>query len=242
MTRALLDDLTLTTIGGTFGVQVEHQDLAEPLGPELRQTLAAALAVHKVLVFRDQHLTPDELVAFGRQLGTLTAAHPVLPPLDADHPEILEIDATRSRSDPLYRDEYENDTWHTDLSFMPDPPLGSVLSAVVVPPRGGDTAFADLQDAYESLSAPLRRLLDGLDAEHDGRAEFGRFLAERPDGARWNGERFSILTPARHPIVRAHPVTARPGLFVNPTFTTWILGLSAAESRTLLAHLSAAPT
>ena len=100
-----------------------------PRAAELRELLAE----HKVLVVPEQHLSPDELVAAGRLFGTLTLAHPVMPPIDAEHPEVLEIDATRSRTDPRYRDEWENDTWHTDVSFMPDPPLGSLLSGVVDP-------------------------------------------------------------------------------------------------------------
>lgn len=226
--------LTLTPLAGTFAAELLDLDLRVPLEPSLADELRSALAHHKVLVARGQHLSPDQLVALGRTLGELTAAHPVLPPLDDVHPEVLEIDATRSRSDARYRDEWENDTWHTDVSFMPDPPLGSILSGVVIPPSGGDTAFADLQAAYDALSTPMRTLVDGLTAEHDGRAEFGRFLADRPEGGTWAGRRFSVLEPVTHPVVRAHPVTCRPGLFVNPTFTTRILELARRESRALL--------
>jgi taurine dioxygenase len=220
-------------IGGRFAAELRDADL-RAVDDDDAPALHAALARHKVLVARGQHLSPDELVALGRRLGPLTPAHPVLPPLDAEHPELLEIDATRSRHDPRYRDEWENDTWHTDLSFVPDPPLGSILSGVVIPERGGDTAFADLQAAYDSLSAPLQRLVADLDAEHDGRAEFAAFLADRPEGGTWAGRRFTALEPVRHPVVRAHPVTARPGLFVNPTFTSRLIGVSRAESRALL--------
>lgn len=229
---------TAAPLGGTFAAELVDADLTCPLSAEDARALERLLAEHKVLVARRQHLIPDQLVALGRSLGPLTAAHPVLPPLDDEHPEVLEIDTTRSRQDPRYRDEYENDTWHTDVSFMRNPPLGSILSAVVIPGRGGDTAFADLQAAYDTLSAPMRRYLADLDAEHDGRAEFARFLADRPEGGTWDGRRFSVLEPIRHPIVRAHPVTTRPGLFVNPTFTTRILGIPRAESRALLAFLA----
>jgi taurine dioxygenase len=223
-------------VGGHLGAELRGADL-RAVDDDAAAALHGALARHKVLFARGQHLTPTELVALGRRLGPLTAAHPVLPPLDAEHPEVLEIDATRSRQDPRYRDEWENDTWHTDVSFLPDPPLGSILSGVVIPERGGDTAFADLQAAYDSLSAPVRRLVDELDAEHDGRAEFAAFLADHPEGGTWAGRRFTVLEPVRHPVVRAHPVTARPGLFVNPTFTTRLLGVSRAESQALLEML-----
>ena len=224
-----------TPLGDAFAVRLEGLALrgigaGSPLAAELRELLAE----HKVLVVSEQHLSPDELVAAGRLFGTLTAAHPVMPPIDAEHPEVLEIDATRSRTDPRYRDEWENDTWHTDVSFMPDPPLGSLLSGVVVPPGGGDTAFADLQAAYDALSAPVRARLDGLEAEHDGAAEFAAHLRDRPEGGSWSGRRFTVLRPVVHPVVRVHPVTGRRGLFVNPTFTTRVLGVSHAESDALL--------
>ena len=231
----MLRTYELTRLGGAFAARVDGLDL-RAVAAESDQTgeLRRALADHKVLVFPDQHLSPDELVAAGRLFGELTLAHPVMPPIDADHPEVLEIDATRSRTDPRYRDEWENDTWHTDVTFMPDPPLGSLLSGVVIPQVGGDTAFADLQAAYDSLSAPVRTLLDRLHAEHDGRAEFAEHLRERPDAGTWSGRRFTVLEPVDHPVVRVHPETGRRGLFVNPTFTTAIKELRRPESDAVL--------
>lgn len=229
--------LTLTPLGSSIGSRVEGVHLADDLDDATVAALRAALVDRKVLVLPDQHLRPSELRAAGRRLGRLTDAHPVLPAIDADHPEVLEIDATRSRQDARYRDEWENDTWHTDVSFMPDPPLGSLLSGVVIPPVGGDTAWVDLQAAYDALSTPLRRLVDELEAVHDGRHEFAAFLRDDPDGGRWNGRRFTTLEPVRHPVVRVHPETGRRGLFVNPTFTTGLVGLSRQEGGDLLALL-----
>ena len=224
----------VTTLGGTFVARLDGVELRS-VAPNSQDAanLRRLLAEHKVLVLPAQHLSPDELVSAGHLFGQLTLAHPVMPPLDAEHPEVLEIDATRSRRDPRYRDEWENDTWHTDVSFMPDPPLGSLLSGIVTP-AGGDTAFADLQGAYDALSAPLRALVDGLQAEHDGSAEFASHLRDRPEGGVWSGRRFTVLEPVVHPVVRVHPVTGRRGLFVNPTFTTRLLGVSRHESDSLL--------
>ena len=227
--------LALTRLGGAFSARADGLELRAVVpGSGDAAELRRALGEHKVLVFPGQHLSPDELIRAGRLFGELTLAHPVMPPIDADHPEVLEIDATRSRTDPRYRDEWENDTWHTDVSFMPDPPLGSLLAGVVIPSVGGDTAFADLQAAYDALSAPVQALLDGLYAEHDGSSEFAEHLRERPEGGVWSGRRFTVLEPVGHPVVRVHPETGRRGLFVNPTFTTRILGVSRAESDALL--------
>jgi alpha-ketoglutarate-dependent taurine dioxygenase len=226
--------LTLRALTASIGTEVSGLDLRDELTDAVVDQLRATLIERKVLVLRAQHLSPDDLIRAGQAFGELTAAHPVLPPIDAEHPEVLEIDATRSRADARYRDEWENDTWHTDVSFMPDPPLGSVLSGVVIPAVGGDTAFIDMQAAYDSLSAPIRALVDGLDAEHDGRAEFAGFLRDNPDGGTWGGARFTVLEPVVHPVVRTHPESGRRGLFVNPTFTTRILGVTRRESEALL--------
>ena len=147
------DLLEQSTLTASIGSEVHGVDLAKALDDATVDGLRALLVERKVLVLRGQHLTPDELRRAGRLFGDLTAAHPVLPPLDPEHHEVLEIDATRSRTDPAYRDEYEQDTWHTDVSFMPDPPLGSLLLGVVIPPAGGDTAFADLHAAYHLIGS-----------------------------------------------------------------------------------------
>src|SRR5262245_61780827 len=101
----------VTTLNGSFAARLDDVEL-RAVAPNTREaaSLRGLLAEHKVLVLPDQHLSPDELVSAGRLFGELTLAHPVMPPLDAAHPEVLEIDATRSRSDPRYRDEWENDT------------------------------------------------------------------------------------------------------------------------------------
>ena len=199
--------LTITPLGAGFAARVDDVRLsdAEHVAADLRH----ALATHKVLVFPSQHLTPDELVRAGRLFGPLTPAHPVLPPLDADHPEVLEIDATRSRTDERYQDEWENDTWHTDVSFMPDPPLGSLLHGVVIPPVGGDTAFADLQGAYDALSRPLRDLVDGLGGD-PRRAHRVRRLPARPSRRRAVDRRALHGPGARHPSRGAGAPRDRP--------------------------------
>ncbi len=194
------------------------------------------LVDRKVVVVPAAFLDPAELVAFARNFGELTVAHPVMPGLD-EYPEVLEIDATKSREDPRYRDEYENDTWHADVTFMERPPLGSMLSAVVIPPAGGDTVFADMEAAYASLSPSFRAFVDGLNAVHDGRTEFASFLRTNPDGGTWEGKRFTTLEPVVHPLVRTHPESGRRSLFVNPTFTSHVAGLTRHESDALLAFL-----
>jgi alpha-ketoglutarate-dependent taurine dioxygenase len=198
-------------------------------------SLRGALVAHKVLFVPGQQLDPDSHVALGRALGEVTASHPVVPGADERHPEIYELDS---------RDGGTSDVWHTDVTFMSRPPMGSILRAVRLPALGGATTWVDLEQAYESLSPGLRALADSLEAMHDGTREFGEYLATRRDGEgnTWDGERVRHLAAVRHPVVRVHPDTGARSLFVNPGFTTRIADVSDAESRGLLdiffAHLT----
>lgn len=233
MATRIASSLDVTRLSATIGGVVHGVDVSRPLEPETVAAVRQALVEHKVVFFPGQPVEPGRLVALGQAFGELTLAHPVMPGLDG-HPEVLEVDATRSRADPRYRDEYENDTWHADVTFMPTPPLGSLLAAKVVPAAGGDTVFADQQAAYLGLSAPMRTLVDGLRAVHHGGSSFARFLRTNPDGGVWDGRRFTELEPVEHPVVRTHPESGRRGLFVNPTFTSHIVGVSRRESDALL--------
>lgn len=227
--------LTLTPLTGTLGAEVSGIDLRRPLDAPAIGAIRTALLHHRVLFFRDQLLSPQELVRFGRHFGALTPAHPVVPSLDG-HPEVLAVDSAQVPARIRARDRAAGDAkWHTDVTFSATPPLGSLLNAHTVPPRGGDTLWSDLVDAYASLSAPLRALLTQLEAVHDGRQVFGYFARdESGSGAR---ERLQQLAPVRHPVVRRHPETDELGLFVNPTFTSHIVGLTPRESAALLGLL-----
>jgi alpha-ketoglutarate-dependent taurine dioxygenase len=209
----------------TIGARVHGIDLARATDDQVRE-LRAALAEYKVLFFSDQHdLHPDSQIALGRRLGEVTESHPVVPGVDENHPEIYELDSNTGGF---------ADIWHTDVTFVRRPPLGSVLRAVVLPPTGGDTQWADLELAYDSLSEPVRRLADQLTAVHDGNREWGYYLAQRQERTKWEGEEFKALVPIEHPVVRVHPETGRRSLFVNPGFVSHIAGVSDAESRYLL--------
>jgi taurine dioxygenase len=209
-------------------------DLATASAEQL-VAVRAALVDRKVLFFRDQRLDDDGQVGLGRRIGELTASHPVVGGVDAAHPEVYALDSA---------DNGFADVWHTDVTFMRRPPLGSILRAVTLPPSGGDTNWADAQLAYDSLHPAVRRLVDGLTAVHDGTREFGYYLAQRRGGQgnEWDGEVVTRLDPVEHPVIRVHPETGRKGIFVNPGFTSHIVGVSEFESRAILdllyAHLT----
>ncbi len=223
---ATLVDLTLEPLGPHFGAVVHGLDLATASDAEIA-ALRAALVDRKVLFVRDQRLDDDGQVDLGRRIGELTASHPVVGGVDAAHPEVYALDST---------DNGFADVWHTDVTFMRRPPLGSILRAVILPPAGGDTNWADSQLAYDSLTPAVQRLVDGLTAVHDGTREFGYYLAQRRGGQgnEWDGEIVTRLDPVEHPVVRVHPETGRKGIFVNPGFTSHIAGVSEFESRAIL--------
>jgi len=228
--------LAVRPLSGTIGAEIRGVDLRGALDPDAVAGLRALWLRYKVVFFPDQHLDPAEQVAFARRFGDLTRAHPVVPGPLADHPEVLVLDSRRMRAATAYaatRQRSRDEGWHTDVTFMPTPPTGSVLVGRVVPEAGGDTLWADTQAAYERLDDHLRGLVDGLRAVHDGRRTFGGFL-DAGHTVEWDGETHDTLVPVEHPVVRTHPETGRRSLFVNPQFTSHIVGLPPRDGAALL--------
>jgi len=207
----------------TIGAEIFGADLGQELGNQQFQEIHDALMENLVIFFREQTLTPEQHKAFGRRFGKLHV-HPAAPGLLKGHPEILVIkaDATSKR--------VAGEEWHSDVSCDPEPPMGSILYMHEVPANGGgDTLFASMYAAYEALSAPMKRFLEGMTAIHDGEHVFrGRY------GINDQGKQFPR---AEHPVIRSHPVTGRKGLFVNRGFTIRIPQLKRSESNALLEML-----
>jgi alpha-ketoglutarate-dependent taurine dioxygenase len=237
MTTATSVQLDIAPLSGTIGAEIRNVDLHRPLDPETQGAIRQALLDYKVIFFPGQHLRPEEHKDFASHFGEITVAHPVIPGLE-EHREVFEIDYTKARNLVGGRgSQYnEREKWHTDVTFVETPPLGSILNAIVIPAAGGDTLWADTQAAYEGLSAPLRALVDGLTAVHDGTRSFGKLLQTVGKGE-WDGESFTELVQVEHPVVRTHPETGRRNLFVNPGFTIRIKELTVRESDALLQYL-----
>ena len=220
-TMSALDIRPLTPAIGAeiFGVDLGAPDVANHI-PAIR----AALLTHKVIFFRDQHISAAQHIAFARHFGDLEI-HPATPK-DQANPEILRIaHGPDSRG--------TENAWHSDVTWRERPSLGSVLRAIEVPPVGGDTLFADMHLAFLSLSPELQRIARGLNAVHDIARVFAGRLGKTADDLR------AKYPPQTHPVVRTHPETGAPTLYVNTAFTSHIEGLSASESAALLAHLYA---
>jgi taurine dioxygenase len=229
-TAAAANGLDLRPTSGHIGAEIHGLDLAQPLAEETITALRQALLRWKVLFFRDQKLTRAQHVAFGRRFGELTPAHPTLPAAFPEHPEILLLDSEQAQA--LGGTEIAS-LWHTDVTFVPNPPMGALLHGVVIPPYGGDTQWLNLAVAYERLSEPVQRMIDGLHAVHTNRIN-----VKRGELASEYEQRFrSRPLRAVHPVVRVHPETGEKILFVNPNFTDHVVELSRQESRHLLAML-----
>jgi len=230
--------LDVEWLSGSIGAVIRGLDLRDLD----ERTVAAVRAVwleRKVVFFPGQHLDPDAHLAFAAYFGTPTEGHPVIPGI-AGYPNIFEIDYTKARE--LYATYGDVTTrrqginWHTDVTFVKRPPLGSILNAKVIPPSGGDTMWSDQGAALRDLSPSLQDYLSTLHAVHDGRDTFKNAL-EQFGAAKWEGQQFEELEPVTHPVVRTHPETGEKVLFVNPGFTSHIVELDRPESDVLLNFL-----
>jgi taurine dioxygenase len=207
----------------TIGAEIFGVDLSRELGNQQFQEIHDALMDNLVVFFRDQTLTAEQHKDFGRRFGRLHV-HPAAPGLLEGHPEILVVKANEKSK------HVAGEEWHSDVSCEDEPPMGSILHLHEVPADGGgDTLFASMYAAFEALSAPMQRLLEGMTAIHDGERVFrGRYGVD---------DRGREFPRAEHPMVRTHPVTGRKALFVNRWFTARIPQLKPQESSALLEML-----
>jgi taurine dioxygenase len=223
--------LEVTPVTRSFGAIVSGVDLSQDLAESAVARLSELLVERKVLFFRNQPITPQAQRDFAARFGTLHV-HPIYPVLP-DLPEILLLDNDESFLP-------DNDNWHTDVTFSKSPPLAGILAAKRIPPVGGDTLWSDCTAAYEALSEPLRRLLDGLTAQHSVAKSFPPERWQNDPAFKERYERaVAKHPPVDHPVVRTHPVSRRKGLFVNEGFTTHINGIKPRESEALLKFLFA---
>jgi alpha-ketoglutarate-dependent taurine dioxygenase len=233
-------DLEVTPLSGSIGASIRGVDLRN-VDDETIAEIRRIWLHRKVVFFPGQHLDEAAHQTFAARFGELTEGHPVIPSVEG-FPNVFEIDYSKARE--LYAtygtvaSKTQGLGWHTDVTFMPRPPAGSILRAVVVPAAGGDTAFSNQQAAFEALSPVLQEFLSTLHAVHDGRAQFKAAL-EHVGSGRWEGEEVPEIEPVVHPVVRTHPETGAKVLFVNPGFTSHIVELTRLESDALLSYLYA---
>jgi taurine dioxygenase len=216
---------------GTIGAEITGIDLRQSISDDLATSLRDALARHQVLFFRDQYLSLDQLKSLTRAFGALMRL-PYVEPLDGE-PEIIRVLKEADEKGGVFGGD-----WHTDFSFLERPPAGSLLSAEVVPPYGGDTLWISQSTAWETLPAPLQQLLAGRDAIHVGKpygVKWAPPVNERTGGSiRMTRGDPGADAERAHPAVLRNPFTGRAALFLNPLYVTRLDGLTEAESRPIL--------
>ena len=217
--------------GAALAADIEGVDLAGPLSPETVTAIKAAWADHLVLRFRNQSLSDDDLLRFSRQFGELDWA-PIAAVNDAPEGReyIMVVSNVVENGIAIGQLGSYEAVWHTDMSYVAEPPMASALYSLEVPESGGDTGFANMYAAIEALPAELRREIDGKFCRHDASrnsaGELRRGFVDAPDPSQTVG--------ADHPIVRTHPVTGRKALFLGRRRNAYIPGLSVADSEALL--------
>jgi Probable taurine catabolism dioxygenase len=221
--------LNIIPLGPLIGAEIAGLELSRPLSDNQFEQLYHAVLRHQVVFLHQQTLTPQQQRGLALRFGDLHI-HPVYPHAEGVE-EIIVLD-THNDNPP------DNDNWHTDVTFIETPPAGAILAAKQLPETGGDTLWSSGVAAYEALSAPLKVLLSGLQAEHDFRKSFPEYKhrATEEEHQRWLAA-VAKHPPLLHPVVRTHPVTGKQALFVNEGFTTRIEGLTDKESEALLAFL-----
>ena len=224
--------ISVKPIAGALGAEIAGVDLSGPLPDSVIGEIRAALLDNLVIFLHDQQLSPEQQLDFGRRFGVLQVHEFVGG--TAAHPEIIEV-----RKEPQETRNFGGG-WHTDVSYLERPALGSVLYAREVPDYGGDTLFANQYLAYETLSDGMKQMLDGLTAMHSARRPYG-INAARAQEYGPSSMRFNFSEKAHdeieHPVVRTHGETGRKALYVNRTFTLRFTGMTEAESAPLLNYL-----
>jgi len=220
-------DFQVTPTAGSLGAEITRIDLSMDLSDVTIAALRAALLEHLVLIFREQDISPQQHLDFTRRFGDLVD-YPMVRGL-ADYPDIT----------PVVKLEHERHNfgglWHSDTTYLDTPPMGAILVARELPPRGGDTLFANMYQAFETLSPGLQAMLDGLTAVNtSAKAAVSR---SREDRIQEQGETLSEPLIAEHPVIRTHPETWRKLLYVNYGHTLRFKDMTEEESAPLLDYL-----
>jgi len=217
------------------GAEILGLDISKPINAEDFHRIHRAHLDHHVLVFRNQQITPQEHIDFSRRFGPLEI-HVLHQFHLKNHPEILIVSNIKENGEPIGLGD-AGAYWHSDLSYKPQPSLGSLLHAQELPSEGGDTLFADQHLAWEALSPELQQRILPLKAEHSYLAKYEELRAKNPWRPKLSQAQVDQVKPAVQPVVRTHPETGRKALFVSEHFTTRIVGLPQEESDALLAEL-----
>lgn len=230
---AAAESIAVTPHSMRTAATVSGVDLSRPLPAATLDAIRRAWCEHPVLCFTGQHLDPASLQDFAAQIGPF-GDDPYVAPMP-DYPHVIEVKREARETAPIFGSQ-----WHSDWSFQATPPSATLLYGAEIPPSGGDTVFADCVAAYAALSPTMQSLLAGLNGVHTAAPAYGpKGLFSRDDASR--SMRIIVSSDAEHcevhPLVRRHPASGRPALYVNHVYTVGIEGMRRDESRALLEFL-----
>lgn len=210
---------------GNLGARITGVDLSQPLNDEMVGTIRKAIGEHGVLLFAGQELlTGEEQIALASRFGEVET--PPWLTVHSTHPQVLIVEFDQPKGSGV-------DVWHTDATYMEEPPAAVLIQAHILPETGGDTCFASMQAAYVALSEPIKAMIDTLTVRHS-RAEL--FDATK-DRNQYNAASTNIAPPVSHPLVTVNPATGRKQLFLCNLYAKRVEGMSQEESDYLLAFL-----
>ena len=237
MSAVLQPAFDIELFDAPLGAEILGLDLSRPLSPRQFQRIHKAHLDHHLLVFRDQRTTPQQQVDFSRRFDPLQI-HVLRNFQLPSHPEVLIISNIIESGLPIGLGDAGH-FWHSDLSYKEKPSLGSLLHAQELPAEGGDTLFANMLLAWDTLPAALRHAVQDARAEHSYLTQYEELRRRSPFRPALTQAQIDEVKPVTHPVVRTHPETGRKALFVSEHFTTRIVGMPEDESRALLAELFA---
>ena len=223
-------EYNLEQITPTIGAEISNIDLSQDLSEEKLDQIYQDLIDYKVIFFRNQEISPKNHIALAKSFGEIEPPHPVYPHVK-DFPEIvlLENDANNPP---------DTDEWHTDVTFKSDPAFASILYSKIIPPSGGDTLWCSLSAIYEALPSDTKKYLETLRAVHDMGSFRNNFIDDDNEKSAQNvNEGFQKFGNAIHPMVKVHPISKNKLLYINPGFTSQIVGMNMTDSNNLLTYL-----
>ena len=223
-------EYNLEQITPTIGAEISNIDLSKDLSEEKLDQIYQDLIDYKVIFFRNQEISPKNHIALAKSFGEIEPPHPVYPHVK-DFPEIvlLENDANNPP---------DTDEWHTDVTFKSDPAFASILYSKIIPPSGGDTLWCSLSAIYEALPDDTKKYLETLRAVHDMGSFRNNFIDDDNEKSAQNvNEGFQKFGNAIHPMVKVHPISKNKLLYINPGFTSQIVGMNMTDSNNLLTYL-----